>query len=239
MKLITWNCNMGFEKKAQRLFQCEPDIAVVQECSEASTRAGYERGYTGLWFGSNSNKGLGVFCREGWVAQTKVDPVQRWVVPIEICGPVDFTLVAVWACAVTRNRRESYVGQIHRSLSSDPKWLNGSRTIMAGDFNSNSIWDKNRNPDNHSSLVTKLARHGLVSAYHCATEEEHGQESTPTFYLYRHPNKPYHLDYVFIPYLWRVRARVSVGVLEEWSKLSDHSPVIVELDLDGSKIVSE
>jgi endonuclease/exonuclease/phosphatase family metal-dependent hydrolase len=39
--------------------------------------------------------------------------------------------------------------------------------------------------------------------------------------------------------LWRVRARVSVGMLDEWSRMSDHSPVIVELDLDGSKIASE
>jgi endonuclease/exonuclease/phosphatase family metal-dependent hydrolase len=237
MKLITWNCNMGFAKKARQLFQCRPDLAVVQECSEASTRTGYE-GYSGLWFGSNSNKGLGVFCKEGWRSRVIATPLQQWVVPIEISGPMNFTLVAIWACATTKNRKESYVGQIHRSLSSHPEWLKGPCTVIAGDFNSNAVWDKNR-PNNHSALVMKLADHGLVSAYHAATDEEHGHESTPTFYLYRHLNKPYHLDYVFIPDSWKDRARVSVGVLGEWSKLSDHSPVIVDIDLEGSKPDSE
>lgn len=230
MKLITWNCNGGFEKKAEQFFECRPDVAVVQECSEASACAEYRGGYTGLWFGSNRNKGLAVFCKEGWVARVRADPAQQWIVPVGISGNVNFTLVAVWACAVRGSRRESYVGQIHRSLSSGAEWLSDRRTVFAGDFNSNAVWDRNRNPDNHSSMVKKLARLGLVSAYHSATGETHGQESQPTFHLYRHADKPYHLDYVFIPKRWRPRSRVRVGGFDDWSKLSDHYPVVVELD---------
>jgi exodeoxyribonuclease-3 len=32
MKIITWNCNMAFRKKADRVLALDPDIIVVPEC---------------------------------------------------------------------------------------------------------------------------------------------------------------------------------------------------------------
>ena len=33
MRIVSWNCNMGFEKKRDAVMQFQPDILVVQECS--------------------------------------------------------------------------------------------------------------------------------------------------------------------------------------------------------------
>ena len=53
MRIVTWNCQMGFEKKADALLSLNPDVAVVPECSEKSTVALRQRGYETLWLGSN------------------------------------------------------------------------------------------------------------------------------------------------------------------------------------------
>ena len=75
-----------------------------------------------------------------------------------------------------------------------------------------------------------LGEFGLVSAYHEFFGEAPSHESQPTFYLYRHLDKPAHLDYCFIPRAWLPRLkRVTVGEHREWSQFSDHMPMTVEL----------
>ncbi len=36
MRIVSWNCNMGFEKKREALLSFQPDIVVLQECSAIS-----------------------------------------------------------------------------------------------------------------------------------------------------------------------------------------------------------
>jgi endonuclease/exonuclease/phosphatase family metal-dependent hydrolase len=85
--------------------------------------------------------------------------------------------------------------------------------------------------ENHSSMVSALGEHGLMSAYHDTHNEKHGSESKPTFYLYRRPDKKYqyHLDYVFVPTAWRSRMTMQVGDHADWSSMSDHCPLTVEV----------
>jgi exonuclease III len=33
MRIVSWNCNMGFEKKRDVVMSLQPDILVLQECS--------------------------------------------------------------------------------------------------------------------------------------------------------------------------------------------------------------
>jgi exodeoxyribonuclease-3 len=40
----------------------------------------------------------------------------------------------------------------------------------------------------------------------------------------------YHIDYVFLPSSRIERARVEIGSFEAWCGLSDHVPVVVDLD---------
>jgi endonuclease/exonuclease/phosphatase family metal-dependent hydrolase len=105
-------------------------------------------------------------------------------------------------------------------------------TVLLGDFNSNSIWDAEHPTDrSHSALVRYLGEMSLVSAYHSRYAEEQGHETRPTFFLYRHQQRPYHIDYCFLPTNWLGRMReVTVGKHRAWAAKSDHMPLTVEID---------
>ena len=74
---------------------------------------------------------------------------------------------------------------------------------------------------------------GLVSAYHRYTGEPHGIERTPTHYWRWQETSPFHIDYCFVPRSWRIE-RVEVGGFDEWKELSDHRPLIVDVDPGGT-----
>lgn len=227
MRIVTWNCEGGFHKRVEALLSQNPDVAVVQECLEKSTAALQQRGYETLWFGSNPlKKGLAVLCRKGWSIRALPLPQQKWIVPVEIDGPTPFTLLAVWAME-TETREEGYIRQVYHALMSHPEWFDVAPVVLAGDLNSNKIWDSKREVGNHSDVVKILTERGLVSAYHEFFVEAQGAETRPTLHMH-HADKPYHIDYIFIPREWTPRLKtVEVGAYEEWSKRSDHCPVTV------------
>ena len=243
MKIVTWNCGRGFAKKAERIFSGSPDIAVIQECSKKSTEVHGFEGYSGQWVGGvNLNIGMGVFHKSGWnlrplVKTKESDP--KWIVPFEVTGPENFTLIAVWACEVKGNKRESYVGQIHRALREHPGWFENGPIVIAGDFNSNAIFDRGRRGWNHTSMVGELKKFGLASAYHSLNKQEHGSEKEHTFYLNYKLEKPFHLDYIFAPEIWRERMRLEVGSHSDWLSLSDHCPLIMEISPASQELVTD
>ena len=49
--------------------------------------------------------------------------------------------------------------------------------------------------------------------------------------MYRHKNKPYHIDYCFVSADLVAKLRsVEIGDYDFWTKYSDHVPVIVTFD---------
>ena len=226
---------MGFAKKADAFFALAPDIAVVQECSEAAAKGAADRGYSFLWFGENKAKGLAVFCGAGWKARSLKGPEHKWVVGVKVEGPETFTLVGVWSW-VKGGSLAGYVNCIRDAMAANPKWFRQGPVVMAGDFNSNCRAD-NFTGGGPVTLLAQLTELKLVSAYHSHSGEEHGKESRPTFHQYRHTDKPFHIDYVFVSRELAERvAGCEVGRLEEWLGCSDHCPVVV--DIASSKVVS-
>jgi len=221
---------MGFDKKVDALLSLNPDIAVVPECSQKSALALQQRGFNTLWFGSNPHKGLGVICRRDWPIRALPQPDQKWIAPIEVESPTPFTLVAVWACVAGDKRADRYIGQVYGYLTAQLGWFDGHPVVLAGDLNSNKIWDAKREVGNHTAVVKLLEERGLVSTYHEHFDEPQGGESRRTLSMFRHADKPYHIDYIFIPRVWLSRlTKVEVGEYSQWSKLSDHCPLVAEL----------
>jgi exonuclease III len=233
MKITTWNCARGFAKKQNEFFSNnDPDIAVIQECSRKSTESPLSEGYGAAWVGENPNIGMGVFYKKpDWSVRRLEDTTHdiQWVVPFEVKGPENFTLIAVWACQVKGSRRDSYVGQVNRAIKEHPDWFENGPVVVAGDFNSNAIFDKERRDWNHSTMVAELRRCGLSSVYHFDTKEEHGKEKTPTFHMQKNREKPFHLDYIFAPDAWKDRVRMDVGVYSQPPYPSDHCPLSLSL----------
>jgi len=145
---------------------------------------------------------------------------------------VSFVLWAVWACPDPRHR---YVRGIHRALDLSAHLFATGPVVILGDFNSHSLWDHHHPSDrNHSALVGRLHRFGLTSSYHYYFGESHGSETAPTFFEYRHRHRPYHIDYCFLPTTWTRWIRsVTLGAHDDWSRRSDHMPLLTTLAPHG------
>jgi exodeoxyribonuclease III len=224
---------MALIRKMPSLLALKPDIAVVQECSKKSVDDLRSLGLSGVWFGANPNKGLAVVCGKGWNPKVVGIPFGKWVVPVQIHGAVDFSLLAVWACPVGTKRADNYIGEVYRCLVKYASWFSKALPVVAaGDFNSNVQWDANRPGRNHTEVVRLLEGCGLTSSYHTHHDEKQGAETRPTYYFYRHQDRPFHIDYVFVPKGWRLRS-VEVGSFQEWGHLSDHVPLVVDVRIGG------
>jgi exodeoxyribonuclease-3 len=233
LRIVTRNCGMALARKAPSLLALNPDTAVIQECSEKSLPVLSIHGFSGLWFGANPNKGLAIFCREGVALQAIGKPFGKWVVPVQVSGAVNFGLLGVWACPVGTKRADNYIGEVHRCLAEHRGWFSNASVVAAGDFNSNVRWDANHPGRNHTEVVRLLENHGLISADHARHQEKQGAETRPTYHFYRHQDKPFHIDYVFVPKDWKLGS-VEVGSFREWGHLSDHVPVAVDVSIGGS-----
>ena len=229
MRIVTWNCCRGpTSTKLPLLAPLEPTLSVVQECPRPRSKP-----TSTLWFGDNPRQGIAVTASRGYhISPLECRAVPRYTVPIQVTGPVTFLLLAVWS---QQDPHFRYVKGIIRAVDCYRDLIVAQPTVIVGDFNSNTIWDHKRpNGQNHSGLVRNLAALGLVSAYHHFYGEAHGRESRPTLYLLWKQARPYHIDYCFIPEAWAPFLRsVEVGTYEEWSKVSDHRPLVVDLALPG------
>ena len=230
MRIVTWNCCRGSATaKLALLATLNPTVAVVQECSRFEDAGGSR-----LWSGDNARQGIGVICAAPYsVERLPQRDVPRYVVPFHVGGPQSFLLFAVWAKA---HPVHPYVQGVIRAVEAYRDLITAYPTVLVGDFNSNSIWNRKRpGARDHGALVNILGDLGIVSAYHAFHAEEQGSESRPTFY-FRWQRKPtYHIDYCFIPRSWLSSVQaVEVGTYAGWAKASDHRPVAVDLALPGT-----
>ncbi len=244
MRLVSWNCRSGLHRKLEALRGLVPDIAIIPECGSLEilqTKAPGLAPTSALWIGDNPNKGLGVFSfgPHRLVRDHAYDPSIQYALPVRVEEPgrVVFHLLAVWAHHGLAGRTMATLGPTLRALAAYEPFLCATPSIVAGDFNNHVRWDKAGKAWNHANTVATIERLGFVSAYHVFQGLAQGEERHPTFYWRtRSIDGPtYHIDYVFMP---RASVRhlqsVEVGTRAEWiaTGLSDHAPVIVDLDSD-------
>jgi exonuclease III len=238
MKILTWNCNGAFRKKFSLLNQFNADILIIQECEDPQTskdKSYQEWAKNYLWIGENKNKGLGIFAKENialkrldWDCSITYGSYEATTLKYFISCTVndDFTLLGAW-CHGADSPTFGYIGQLWQYLQKHKTKL--TKTIIAGDFNSNGIWDRNDRWWNHSDVVRELKELKIESTYHYFYKDEPGKESRPTFFLQRNNGKMYHIDYVFASeeYLKSLKG-IEIGKIEDWIKTSDHMPILCE-----------
>lgn len=237
MKIITWNCNMAFRKKAEFILTQQPDILIVPEC-ESPDKLKFPEGValptSIVWYGANSNKGLGVFSYGAHKLKLMPchNPDFKNILPITVTGgKVNFTLFAIWANN-PGDKDGAYVTQVWKALQYYEGLLSKNKSILIGDFNSNTIWDRPRREGNHSTVVEKLATNKIYSTYHTFHQQQQGKEAHPTQFMYRHEDKPYHLDYCFASaYFIKKMTNVEIGAYKDWKAYSDHKPLAVTFEL--------
>ena len=193
---------MVYRRKANLLLLHKPDIVVVPEC-EHPDKLKFESGTPipndAFWFGKNQHKGLGVFSYSDFKFELNNTHRQefRTILPLTATNKKKrFNLFAIWANN-PEDKGDEYIGQVWKALNFYSDLLENKKTFLIGDFNSNTIWDKPRREGNHSIVVEFLATKGIHSTYHKFYNQIQGKEKHNTLFMYRHKDKPYHIDYCF------------------------------------------
>ncbi len=233
MKIATWNCNGALRKKFESIEKLDSDIYIIQECEdpEQTNDLNYKKWATNyLWIGDNKNKGVGVFAKSqielkllDWSNEYE-DHTVKYFLPILVNN--DFQLLAVWTHQ-NNSPNFGYIGQFWKYLKTNFHLF--ENIIIAGDFNSNVIWDEWDRWWNHSDVIEILKEKNIVSLYHKLTNEEQGKESKNTFFLQRKKEKAYHIDYIFGSVNFHKPKNINLGYYEEWIKISDHIPITLKL----------
>lgn len=227
MKIVSWNANCKFREKYTEIAKLGADIYVIQECENPETSKNPEYRHfvkNGFWIGDIPFKGLMVFSPDhnikiellNWGTQS-----YRFFLPVRVND--NFTLVGSWACDPYIQEFTDFIHAAKRNLGRD--------TIIIGDLNSNVLFDKDnqRSGKTHSMIIDELRQLGMEDIYHHFTGDEQGKEKVPTFYMYRHLDKPFHIDHCFSnPDNIQ---KMTIHARWQWLSLSDHLPIEIELKL--------
>lgn len=225
MKIVSWNANGKFREKYKAILALDADIYVIQECENpASCRVqeycNFIRNYH--WVGGLSYKGLMVFSTRPEITLDRLDwgaEEKRYFIPVRVNG--SFNLVAAWAC-------EPYYAELQDWSEEVAGHLDES-TIIIGDLNSNVIFDRKypRRPGRGFGFVIKfLESKGLLPMWHYHHNQEQGKETTPTLFLQRHLDKPFHVDHCFASP--DIVKSIKIHTNWQWMSLSDHLPLEIE-----------
>ncbi len=228
---------MAFRKKAARILASKPDLLIVPEC-ECLERLEFPpsvpKPTSKIWVGENPAKGIGVFSYSDLevTLHELYDPTLRYVVPIRVSGSQCFNLLAIWARGDENEPIKRYIGQVWLAVNRYESLLADS-VLIGGDFNWNQIFDGSSDLyGNLMQIVEFLQSKGIISLYHAFFREAFGQESRPTFYLYRKASKPFHINYFFASRDLANQLRsVEVGTHEDWRIFSDHMPVMASFEI--------
>jgi exonuclease III len=235
MKIVTWNCNGALRNKFEHLSELNADLYIIQECENPEFAKHHNYiSWSGnfLWKGENKNKGIGIFAKKSttivplnW-SDTFKDHTVRHFLPCMVNN--DFQLLNIWT-SQNKSPNFGYIGQFWKYLEVNKSKF--KKIILAGDLNSNMIWDEWDRWWNHSDVVSDLSKMEINSLYHRFYNEEQGAESKPTFFLQRNQLKPYHIDYIFASIEFQQNlAKVDIGNIEKWLNYSDHLPIICEFE---------
>jgi exonuclease III len=226
MKIVTWNCNLNFAKKYEHIEFMDADICIVQECEKL--KEDYFPNAKFFWTGRIENKGLGVLIKNG---SASLDPIHNPnlinFLPIR---SDNIKILGVWAYNHRAKKfGDDVSGETIQAIEFYKEWLISENLpcVFGGDFNNSVIWDKPNNLNNFQNINSKLEDLGFNSAYHSNTNDGFGSEETHTFFHTKQESKKYHIDYLYLKSL--ESNLVELGDYDDWIKLSDHVPIMVDL----------
>ena len=220
---------MAYAAKQEDILSLHPDVILLQECSQKHIN---ESGAPfAHWVGKNPHKGLGVlgFGPHAYSLSSAYTATLPWFLPFRV-EDARLNVLGVWAHV--KERRDRYVRLTHQAVDYYRTFFAEGLSLAIGDFNSNTIWDAAHAGFSHSALVEKLEQFQMRSVYHTQSREPQGKETVSTFYLYRHPDKGYHLDYAFISLGLLEHTSLTIPDPSRWLQRSDHLPLLLDIHLE-------
>ena len=221
MKIISWNCFGGFRNKFDKITSLDADIYIIQESENPEKYPKFKNKIKNYFWIGEKHKGLLVFSlneniklqHTGWE-----DFYRRFFLPILVNDK--FIIIGLWAC-------DPYVHEFYFYLRLIKRYFSYTPIILAGDINSNKVFDhRYKREGSHSDTIALLNSWNYESMYHYFSKEKQGKESIPTFNMHKNKNKPYHIDYCFAkPHNIK---HFEILANDEWIELSDHYPILFE-----------
>ena len=235
MRLVSWNCQAGFDKKTHVVDRLNPDVLVLQECNEVNVLS-QRSDVSHLWRtpGNPGSKGFGIYAMNGWTVRPIASPSDDpWLIPCEIFTPKGTEwarLLGMWTNVQKGVDRPNYAGQFAQSLETWRHEIEKVPTLIAGDLNA-SLQGPSKAP--HQQNIITAESLGLRSAYHHFNNIDHGNEQDMTL-KWVGPGKVtyyYHCDFVFIPPALQSNGTCNIDPIFTSSEkhISDHQPVVVDL----------
>lgn len=225
MRIVAWNCCRGpMARKLAALEALQPDIAVLPEALEPARQHKQQ-----LWFPSASRLGVQISAfGDTTLRRLKRADLPNCVIPVQVDGPLRYTLLAVWTWPAP-----SYTRAFLNGIVAYARLLGRGPVVVAGDFNGGPAFDKpTQRTQWWGESFSRLHGAGLVSAYHAFHGVGYGAERHATHHFLRKPERPFHIDFCFVPQRWADRRLdVEIAAGPPWQALSDHFPLIVDTEV--------
>jgi exonuclease III len=241
MKIVSWNCKFGFPaKKAEYIKKYNADLYIIQECTENDFEGLFKISKNVRFYCDNidSKYGVGLFSDVfNFEILSEHNINYRYIVPYKVFNNEwEFILFSIWTKDKDENNiKIEYTEQTWKAINFDgyKKYFFGS-VILIGDFNSNNYWNNkyiSNNVHSHNDIIQKLKEYNIESAYHKYNNCINGNEKDATLLWKMDINNKFHIDYCFLSKDFTIK-NVTIGSLNDWeeNKLSDHCPLIIEIE---------
>ncbi len=220
IRIVTWNCchrpDAASHPEVKKL---QPDVLVLQEA---------QTGVAGAWCAVLPDRGIAVEERRGFRVEPIADLPMLAALLVRVrCEAISFPVLGVWA-----QKKPAYTANVERALDAALEKVRGEELVIAGDFNAMVTPRYPLESRQALALFRRLEQLGLKSVWHAARNRTHGEDEEPTYFHRRSREAPFHIDYCFVPKPWRV-VSAEIGDAETWGGLSDHLPLIVDLEPGG------
>lgn len=237
MRLATFNMRGGGSRVHwdTAIETLRPDILFVQETKDPRVSLAdlftQTELHSAVWSAvEHGNWGSALFVPEGTITPVEVSAFGGWIVGGEVrLGALEFFAFSVHLAPT----KSSYVRSANRMLDRVRDLVAGAPVLFAGDWNltlaPSSGADGPELTRMEAELLVRLKEEfGAVSAW---TTCHPAKPRPQTLRWARDPTRAYHCDGIFIPTIWAGAVR-DVRVLsgEPWTSLSDHNPVVAEIE---------
>jgi|HubBroStandDraft_2_1064218.scaffolds.fasta_scaffold63019_1 endonuclease/exonuclease/phosphatase family metal-dependent hydrolase len=229
MRFITWNMGCGGPSKYRKIHEAawqylldelRPDVALVQEALKSASGWVTGRGTLSMSSETHPDNGAGLFVRTGLESS-----------PFRMVSPHAFLAAADITASEGTFRTVSvhlypHSGRAHQEnlaalFDAVKATMNGGRFVIGGDINAARRFDVVYKMKTYGQFFASVAKRGLYDCHHGL----HGEEQR-TFW----GKGEYQLDHFFVEEGGSASVRrCEVITTEETQKLSDHSPVLLEL----------
>ena len=228
VRIATWNCADGLERKLPLFRRIDADLIVVSEV-RAAAFAALAPGFAGAFYTpSSSARGIASFCRHpGLLQHAFAAPEGAECYQRLTFGGID--ILAAWV-----KPQGSYISSATKAISGFLQSPQSPYRIVLGDLNLNPRFDRDRQAGPTKALIASLEAGDMRSLYHQHSSEEHGAESHATHHFLRDATRPFHIDYIFASHPLRLTG-FAIGQPQDWigKRLGDHMPLTAELQVPG------